>query len=93
MTEVSEEERERIFQELWDLGSGFRFLFGGFADIATDEKANQAAIDFIHRKIREIVKDEQVSLLHFRHPSVEVVRPSRHSLNTDVRAESQSPTV
>ena len=58
--DVSEEERERIFQELWDLGSGFRFLFGGFSDIALNEKANQAAIDFIHKKIRGIVKDEQV---------------------------------
>ena len=64
---MSEEERERVFQELWDLGSGFRFLFGGFSDIATDEKANQAAIDFIHGKIREIVKDEQVSLPHENH--------------------------
>ena len=64
VSEVSEEERDRIFQELWDLGSGFRFLFGGFSDIAIDEKANQAAIDFIHKKIREIVKDEQVRLRH-----------------------------
>ena len=61
MSDVSAEERERIFQELWDIGSGFRFLFGGFSDIATDEAANQAAIDFIHGKIRGIVKDEKVS--------------------------------
>lgn len=57
---MSEEEREKIFQELWDLGSGFRFLFGGFSDIALDEGANKAAIDFIHRKIKETVKDPKV---------------------------------
>lgn len=65
MKDVSPEEREQIFQELWDLGSGFRFLFGGFSDISLDEDANQAAIDFIHKKITEIVKDEQVSVLSF----------------------------
>lgn len=54
---VSAEERERVFQDLWDLGSGFRFLFGGFSDIASDEDANKEAINFIHRKIKEIVKD------------------------------------
>lgn len=54
---VSAEEREKIFQELWDLGSGFRFMFGGFNDIGGDEAANKEAINFIHRKIKEIVKD------------------------------------
>lgn len=53
---VSEEERERIFQEKWDEGGGFRFMFGTFSDIATDEAANKAARDFITKKIREIVK-------------------------------------
>ncbi|KAK5047950.1 hypothetical protein LTR84_006140 [Exophiala bonariae] len=54
---VSDEEREAIFQDLWDQGNGFRFLFGGFSDLATDEAANKEAISFIHRKIKEIVKD------------------------------------
>ena len=56
---VSPEDREKIFQDLWEQGSGFRFLFGGFSDLATDEAANKEAINFIHKKIREIVKDEQ----------------------------------
>ncbi|KAF2415676.1 cyclohexanone monooxygenase, variant 1 [Tothia fuscella] len=56
---VSPEDREKIFQDLWDQGSGFRFLFGGFSDIATNEAANKEAIKFIHKKIREIVKDPQ----------------------------------
>lgn len=56
---VSPEDREIIFQDLWDQGSGFRFLFGGFSDLASDEAANKEAIKFIHRKIKEIVKDPQ----------------------------------
>lgn len=56
---VSAEDRETIFQDLWDEGSGFRFLFGGFSDLATDEAANKEAIKFIHKKIKEIVKDPQ----------------------------------
>src|SRR4051794_30844252 len=32
---VSEEERTRVFQENWDKGNGFRFMFGTFNDIAT----------------------------------------------------------
>lgn len=59
MKDVSPEERQEIFQQLWDLGSGFRFLFGGFSDIAMDEDANKAAIEFIHKKIDETVHDKQ----------------------------------
>ena len=54
---VSEKDREEIFQKLWDDGSGFRFLFGGFSDLVTDEAANKEAIKFIHKKIQETVKD------------------------------------
>ncbi|BDD58024.1 hypothetical protein MPDQ_008125 [Monascus purpureus] len=54
---VSPEDRETIFQDLWEQGSGFRFLFGGFSDLVTDADANREAIKFIHRKIRETVKD------------------------------------
>ena len=56
---VSATDRETIFQNLWDQGSGFRFLFGGFSDLLTDEAANKEAIKFIHKKIKETVKDPQ----------------------------------
>jgi cyclohexanone monooxygenase len=56
---ISPEDRATIFQDLWDQGSGFRFLFGGFSDLAIDEAANKEAINFIHKKIKEIVKDPQ----------------------------------
>ena len=54
---VSDEERERIFQDAWDEGGGFRFMFATFSDIATDMDANNAAADFVRNKIRGIVKD------------------------------------
>jgi len=54
---VSEEERTRVFQQAWDQGGGFRFMFGTFCDIATDEAANEAAASFIRSKIAEIITD------------------------------------
>ena len=57
--DVGPEERERIFQENWNKGNGFRFMFATFNDISTDAEANEAACDFIRRKIEEIVKDPE----------------------------------
>ncbi|KAJ3464874.1 hypothetical protein MRS44_009660 [Fusarium solani] len=54
---VPAEEREAVFESLWQQGNGFRFMFGGFSDVATDKEANDAACDFIKKKIREVVKD------------------------------------
>ena len=56
---ASEEEREAIFQSLWDQGNGFRFMFGGFNDISSDKTANDAAASFIRSKIRAIVRDPE----------------------------------
>jgi cation diffusion facilitator CzcD-associated flavoprotein CzcO len=58
---VSEEERRRVFQENWDKGNGFRFMFGTFSDIATDPDANAAAAAFIRSKIAEIVDDPETA--------------------------------
>ena len=58
---VSEEERQRVFQENWDKGNGFRFMFGTFCDIATDPEANAAAAAFIRSKIAEIVDDPETA--------------------------------
>ncbi|OQD72773.1 hypothetical protein PENDEC_c019G06718 [Penicillium decumbens] len=54
---VSPEEREQIFEEAWEKGSGFYFMFGTFCDISVNEDANKEAQNFIKRKIREKVKD------------------------------------
>jgi cation diffusion facilitator CzcD-associated flavoprotein CzcO len=58
---VSEEERQRVFQENWDIGGGFRFMFGTFSDIAVDPDANDAAASFIRSKIAEIVQDPETA--------------------------------
>jgi len=54
---VSSEQREKIFEEAWQKGNGFRFMFGTFCDISYDEEANKEAQNFIRKKIRAIVKD------------------------------------
>lgn len=59
--DVSEEERERVFEEAWKIGGGFRFMFGTFSDIATNPEANEAAAKFIRKKIKEIVKDPETA--------------------------------
>ncbi|OAL46525.1 FAD-dependent pyridine nucleotide-disulfide oxidoreductase [Pyrenochaeta sp. DS3sAY3a] len=56
---VDEEERRRRFQEAWDLGNGFRFMFAVFSDTTLDRKANDAATDFIKSKIEETVTDPE----------------------------------
>jgi cation diffusion facilitator CzcD-associated flavoprotein CzcO len=59
MSSVTEEEREKVFQEAWDMGGGFKFMFWTFCDISYDETANHHAADFIRRKIQSIVKDPE----------------------------------
>jgi cyclohexanone monooxygenase len=56
---VSEDERQRVFEENWRKGNGFRFMFGTFCDISYDEDANKAAADFIKSKIKDTVKDQE----------------------------------
>lgn len=57
--DVSDEEREEIFEEAWTRG-GLSFR-GCFQDVAFDKKANDLAADFIKRKIRSIVKDAETA--------------------------------
>ncbi|KAK5060206.1 hypothetical protein LTR84_010091 [Exophiala bonariae] len=54
---VSPEERREIFEQVWNQGNGFRFMFSAFGDLTTSVEANQEACKFIHSKIDEIVKD------------------------------------
>ncbi|TVY44617.1 Baeyer-Villiger monooxygenase [Lachnellula subtilissima] len=51
------EERQRVFERLWHKGNGFRFLYGGFKDVASNPEANEEACKFLRAKIRSIVKD------------------------------------
>jgi len=52
---LSDEQLDRICEEWWEIG-GARFL-GAIGDTMISEEANQLVADFVHRKIREIVKD------------------------------------
>lgn len=56
---VTEEERERKYQEAWDRGNGLRFMFWTFSDISTNLEANETACKFIRKKIAEIVQDPE----------------------------------
>ena len=58
---VSAAERDAVFQEAWDIGGGFRYMFATFGDIGVDPVANEAAASFIRRKITEIVKDPKTA--------------------------------
>lgn len=55
--EVSDEERQRIFESLWRDGNSFRFLYGGFGDLTCNTEANLEACKFLRAKIKSIIKD------------------------------------
>ncbi len=69
--DVSPEEREAEYERRWREGS-FSFL-ATFEDITTDPAANQTAVDFVHRKIKEKVHDPVVA---------ELLCPKDHPLGT-----------
>ncbi|OAL33752.1 hypothetical protein AYO20_06928 [Fonsecaea nubica] len=54
--DVSPEERERVFEELWGRG-GFNFSVGNYRDFLTDKKANALFYDFWARKVRARIQD------------------------------------
>jgi cation diffusion facilitator CzcD-associated flavoprotein CzcO len=67
--DVTPREREALFESLWEEG-GFKFVFGSYRDILTDERANRYAADFIRSKIRERVDDPGTAekLTPYDHP-------------------------
>ena len=54
--DVSEEERQAVFEALWQEG-GQKFALGGFKDLLYNTQVAEWASDFIKGKIAEIVKD------------------------------------
>lgn len=54
--EATPEEREALYESLWQRG-GFKFFLDVYMDIAMSEEANETLADFVRGKIREIVKD------------------------------------
>jgi cation diffusion facilitator CzcD-associated flavoprotein CzcO len=67
--EAAPEERERVFEEMWDQG-GFPFWLGNYQDMFFSKEANEVCAEFLRKKIREIVKDPAVAekLVPTSHP-------------------------
>ncbi|MEV0809927.1 NAD(P)/FAD-dependent oxidoreductase [Micromonospora sp. NPDC050200] len=57
--EVSEQERQAEFERRWEVG-GTGFM-AAFTDILRNADANRAVADFVHGKIRQIVRDPEVA--------------------------------
>jgi cation diffusion facilitator CzcD-associated flavoprotein CzcO len=58
--EATAEERERVFDQLWDQG-GFAFPLANYQDLLFNEAANDLVSDYLRRKIRQAVKDPVVA--------------------------------
>ncbi|GAB2674211.1 NAD(P)/FAD-dependent oxidoreductase [Saccharopolyspora gloriosae] len=66
--DVDEHQRRREFENRWRRG-GFHLL-GAYADIRTDQRANDEVAEFVRGKIREAVHDPATAeaLLPYEHP-------------------------
>ena len=58
--EVSDEEREAIFEQAWNAG-GFHFWTGTFRDILTDARANRLIYDFWRARTRARLHDPRLA--------------------------------
>ncbi|MBX3259581.1 MAG: NAD(P)/FAD-dependent oxidoreductase, partial [Labilithrix sp.] len=82
-------ERDEIYERAWAKG-GALFL-GSFGDLVVNEESNKTARDFIHRKIRQIVRDPKTAeaLLPDDHP----LGTKRICVDTDYYATFNRPNV
>jgi cation diffusion facilitator CzcD-associated flavoprotein CzcO len=58
--EASPEDRERVFDEMWDRG-GFPFWLANYQDMFFSREANDVCAEYLRKKIRDIVKDPAVA--------------------------------
>lgn len=58
--DVSPDERRKRYDELWERG-GFNLLASSYADVLTDENANNTVAEYVREKIRERVKDPVIA--------------------------------
>lgn len=70
--EVSEEERNAIYERKWQEGGSISFLYS-FTDLLTNKAANDTASEFVRNKIRSIVKDRETA---------EALCPNDHPIGT-----------
>ncbi|SIR08714.1 NAD(P)/FAD-dependent oxidoreductase [Bosea sp. TND4EK4] len=86
---ATEEEREAEYQRRWDKG-GANFMHA-YNDLVVDEAANRTAAEFVHRKIREIVKDTRTADL--LSPKDYPIFTKRICVDTDYYATFNRPNV
>lgn len=60
-SQLSEDEATRVLEEAWESG-GAKFM-GAIGDQLMNDEANRFAMDFVHRKIHETVKDQETANL------------------------------
>ena len=70
--EVSEEERNRIYEEKWATGGSISYLYA-FKDLLTNKAANDTASEFVRNKIHAAVKDQKTA---------ELLCPNDHPIGT-----------
>ncbi|MEQ9123218.1 MAG: NAD(P)/FAD-dependent oxidoreductase, partial [Alphaproteobacteria bacterium] len=70
--EATPEERDAKYEAKWREGGSISFLYS-YTDLLTDDDANATARDFVHRKIRSIVKDPATA---------EALCPNDHPIGT-----------
>ncbi|MEM6484689.1 MAG: NAD(P)/FAD-dependent oxidoreductase [Pseudomonadota bacterium] len=58
--EATTEEREAVFQQMWDQG-GFAYWLGNYSEMYFDEDANRIVSEFLHKQIRAIVHDSETA--------------------------------
>jgi cyclohexanone monooxygenase len=58
--EATPEERERVFNDMWDKG-GFNFWLANYQDMFFVKEANDVCAAFLQGKIREAVKDPSIA--------------------------------
>jgi cation diffusion facilitator CzcD-associated flavoprotein CzcO len=66
--EVSDHERQRMYEERWQQGG--LGIIGTFYDLLTDRKANDTAAEFVREKIRGLIERPEIAkkLLPYGHP-------------------------
>ncbi|WP_428311390.1 flavin-containing monooxygenase [Hydrocarboniphaga sp.] len=58
--DVSPEQREKIYQDIYDAGKPFALMVS-FADVLISKEANKTAQDFLAARIRERIKDPEIA--------------------------------
>jgi cyclohexanone monooxygenase len=61
-SQVDDDELERVLEAGWEAG-GFHYIFETFDDMLVDQRVNDAAAEFVRRKIRAIVNDPDTAEL------------------------------